>query len=216
MIVACVRTGTKYSPDYVMRLEAGVARHLAQPHTFVCLTDRPQDLPLMTTIDIGSTGLKGWWGKMALFDFAARRRERVLYFDLDTVVVGDLTPLALIGAEFAICANFSRAAGIMTWPCRYGSCVMSLAPSFGGVVWHDFQADRERLMAGAGIYGDQYVIEQLVPAACLLQEVLPDRFFVGYRDIEAAKPDGAALVIFAGNAKPHNCTQDWIRTAWTA
>ncbi|MEN6306098.1 MAG: hypothetical protein ABFD96_25455 [Armatimonadia bacterium] len=216
MIVACVRTGTKYGPEYVTRLEAGVARHLQREHRFVCLTDRPQDLPGVWTHDIGPTHLKGWWGKMALFDFAARIGERVIYLDLDTVVVGDLTPLADLDCEFAICGSFTRAAGNLKWPCRYGSCIMSFAPGFGAEVWQQFTAAPAHHMVEAGIYGDQMIIERLLPAATILQEVLPPGYFLGYRDLGAAKPGPCALVIFAGNSKPHNCNEDWIRTAWAA
>lgn len=215
MIVACVWTGTKYPVDYVHRLKAGVARHLPQPHAFVCLTDRPDDLGPVTAINVKDTGLRGWWAKMALFDFAAQRRERVIYLDLDTVVTGSLTPLALLGCEFGICGSFTRAAGNLTWPCRYGSCVMTIAPGFGAEVWRGFESNRTALMAAAGHYGDQHVIEQLIPAATILQDVMPPGFFLGYRDFEAEKPEGCALAIFAGKAKPHTCEQDWIRREWT-
>jgi hypothetical protein len=215
MIVACVRTGTKYGPEYVMRLEAAVARHLRQPYQFVCLTDRPQELPLVTCIDISRHGLDGWWGKMALFEFAAKRRERVVYFDLDTVVVGDLSPLALIGAEFGICGSFTRAAGHLDWPCRYGSCVMTLAPGFGAEIWQAFAAARTDLMMRAGRYGDQWAIELLWPAATILQDCLPEGFFLGYRDLTEARPEGCSLVIFAGRSKPHTCDHQWIVDAWT-
>src|SRR3546814_12241945 len=52
----------------------------------------------------------------------------LVYLDLDTVVAGDLAPLAGWDAgPFGLCANFTRLAGHSAWPCRYGSCVMSLA-----------------------------------------------------------------------------------------
>jgi hypothetical protein len=214
MIVACVRTGTKYGPEYVSRLEAGVARYLKRPHKFVCLTDRPWEVPLSVAIDIGETGLMGWWGKMALFEFAARRRERVIALDLDTVVSGSLEPLADLEVEFGICENFTRAAGNLSWPCRYGSCVMTLAPGFGGQVWTQFRERQGELVAAAGHYGDQWVIERLVPAASLLQPILPAGFFLGYRDLDDEQPSGCSLVIFAGKSKPHNSPHQWIADAW--
>lgn len=216
MIVACVRTGAKYSTDYVLRLEAGVARHMPRPYRFVCLTDRPDDFVGVRTADISATGLKGWWGKMALFDFAARQGERIVYLDLDTVIVGDLSPLADLDVEFGICGNFTRASGNTKYPCRYGSCVMTIGPAAGDSIWTGFRKAQGRLMAEAGTYGDQHAIERLAPSATLLQDVLPPGFFLGYRDLAEARPDGCSLVIFAGNAKPHNCDEKWIREAWEA
>src|SRR3546814_6635115 len=75
------------------------------------------------------------WGKMALFSTALRGAGRWVYLDLDTVVAGDLAPLAGWDAgPFGLCANFTRLAGHSAWPCRYGSCVMSLAEGWGDSV----------------------------------------------------------------------------------
>src|SRR3546814_9292561 len=91
LTIACVRTGPKYSADYVTRLRDGVARHLNRPHRFVVLTDRPAaetpdgveriDIaqhPAIQEARSGATGtrqaisLPGWWGKMARFSTARR------------------------------------------------------------------------------------------------------------------------------------------------
>jgi hypothetical protein len=213
LIVACVRTGTKYAADYVYKLKAMVARYL--PHRFVCLTDRPQDLPFVETVNIASHGLQGWWGKMFLFKPSWRMDERVLYFDLDTVLCGNLTALAALDVEFAICGNFTRAAGFTDYPCRYGSCVMNIGPRFGSDIWEKFSADPDGHMQRACHYGDQKIIEGLAPAATILQEVMPSNFFLGYRDIADEKPEGCSVVCFAGKSKPHNCEAQWIRSAWT-
>lgn len=212
--VACVRTGTRYGTEYVYRLKAGVERHLKQPHWFVCLTDRPSDLDGVETIDICADGLSGWWAKMILFRLASRLDHRLLYFDLDTVVVGSLDRLADLNVDFGICENFTRLAGNENWPCRYGSCVMSFSAGFGCDVWQEFDARRDHYMNEAGRYGDQKAIEKLLPVAALFQTVLPYGFFLGYRDIDENRPEACSLVIFAGQHKPHNCTTAWIVDAW--
>lgn len=213
--VACVRTGYKYSPDYVFRLKAMVARHLSLPHRFTCFTDDPAALPGIHTIDIGREA-PGWWGKMELFAHQANSTSRLVYLDLDTVVAGDLSPLAQLGVEFGICGSFTRAAGNKQWPCGYGSCVMVMAPGFGAEIAEQWRLKAGRLMQEAGRYGDQWVIERLHPTATILQDVLPPGFFLGYRDLQTARPEGCSLVIFAGSAKPHNCDEEWIKDAWTA
>lgn len=214
LTIACVRTGTKYGPEYVERLRAGVARHLSRPHRFVCLTDRPADLPGIDVVDISAFGLKGWWGKMALLDFASRSSDRVIFFDLDMVMCGPLDPLADVAVDFAICGSFTRAAGNLKWPCRYGSCVMSFAPGFGADGWARFDRERDRWFAQAGTFGDQFVYEGLYPAATILQDILPKGFFLGYRDMTDVKPEGCAVAVFAGSSKPHTCEVPWVRSAW--
>lgn len=190
-----------------------LARHLASPHRFVVLTDRPEDLPGYETILVPAT-LPGWWAKMALFEKRWRAGERVLYFDLDTVICGDLAPLADLQIDFGICANFTRAAGHPTWPCRYGSCVMTIGPELGEGAWNEFQASAGDTMERIGGYGDQMAIEELIPEAELLQGLLPKDYFVHYRKLTDVKPEGCALVIFGGSSKPSNCTVPWARDAW--
>jgi hypothetical protein len=156
---------------------------------------------------------------MVLFSHKWRRGQRVLYFDLDTVIVGDLSPLADLDIPFGICANFTRAAGNLEWPCLYGSCVMTFGPDYGDDVFRKFWPDRWALMDKAGKYGDQKVIEELEPNAVLLQPLLPPNFFLGYRYLEQHKeapPDGCSLVIFAGKAKPHSTVNKWARAAWAS
>lgn len=213
LTVACVRTGTKYSVEYVHRLRAMVARHLDRPHRFVVLTDRPDELP---GYEIMPTVYPAWWAKIELFrtDWLGR----LLYFDLDTVITGDLAPLADLDCEFGICENFTRLSGNLAFPCRFGSCVMSISPGWGWHVWDGFHRHHRAVME-LNRYGDQQFIEQMTSdTATLLQGALPPGFFVGYRDLpkHAAPPQGCSVVVFAGTNKPHNTNCEWARAAWAA
>lgn len=216
MIVACVRTGEKYPIEYVYRLKAAVSKYLPVPHKFVCITDIPSK-SLMTDqgiTPVSANGLSGWWAKMRLFDPSWRKGEKVLYFDLDTVICDDITELSRLDIHFGICENFTRASGNKTWPCRYGSCCMVIGPDFDGKVWDAFQSDVQGFISRAGLFGDQKVIEVLIPAASILQDCLPKGYFLGYRNLTDKQPKDAKLVIFAGNSKPHTCKEQWIKEAW--
>jgi hypothetical protein len=214
MIVACVRNGTKYSVDYVYKLKAMVERHLGTPHWFVCLTDRPEELQDVMTVNIERHMLPGWFAKMALFEPTWRRGQRVLYFDLDTVICDSLDELAALDVEFGICANFTKRAGFRML-CNYGSCVMTIGANELERVWEEFVDECPRWISAAGPHGDQWIIEKLVPVATLLQDALRPEFFLGYRDLTDTKPPGCSVVIFAGNQKPHNCNEEWIAREWT-
>ncbi len=101
--VACVlvRGHVPFTADYVTRLRSMVARHLALPHRFVCLTDR--EIPGVETIPITAPkGCFAWWAKLRLFDPAVGLTGRVLYLDLDTLVVADLAPIVEYPAAFAL------------------------------------------------------------------------------------------------------------------
>lgn len=216
--VLCVWTGDKYPVQYVQRLFNQVKAHLSVPFDFVCLTDHKAVPEGVILSDVTGLGLEGWWAKMALFHHKARLSRNVaLFFDLDTLILSDLQPLVDLAAHesFSICANFTRAAGVTTWPCKYGSCVMTFGSGFGWDTWHFFWRAKDKWMTQAGQYGDQYVIEMIVPGATLIQDKLPG-FVRSYRDItEEGPPEGAAVIAFGGNHRPHNSPFKWVFDAWS-
>lgn len=214
MIVACVLTGTKYPVQDVYRLQAMVQRHLPIDHRFVCITDK--NSTAFPGIDTVRTNLPGWFGKLQLFEPTWRLGERVLYLDLDSVITGSLEPLAALDTQFGICANFTRRAGNLDWPCQYGSCVMTIGSNFGARVWERFRRASDNWMRNAERYGDQWIIEQLAPGATLLQDALPEGYFVGYRDLLSfsnAPPRDAAIIVFAGKTKPTDSPLRWVHEA---
>lgn len=216
MIVACVRTGTKYPFDYVMKLRNMVERHMGgTPYTMVCLTDQPDRCYGVEFIDITSERLPGWWAKMALLKWGWRATSRVLFFDLDTVIIRSLKPLATVRLKrgFGLPENFTRLSGNLKWPCKYSSAVMVIDPIFSERVWKDFDKNR-RLMDSIGRYGDQLAIEQLYPNAELLQELLPPNYFMSYRALSIHVPNDVAIINFGGSHRPHNCGIPWVQNAW--
>lgn len=220
---ACVRMGTKYPIEYVEKLRNMIHRHTPSilwkmdQAQIICITDQPEQVE--GVINRNVSHLEGWWGKMSLFDPDIRLGHKgpTIYFDLDTVIVDALHPLvdyAFAFHKFAICANFTRRSGKLNYPCAYGSCVMIFPPSFGYDVWSQFIGNSEEMMGAAGQFGDQFVIERMIPGATLLQDVMPAGFFVGRREFDVVRPAGAALMIFAGKTKPHNCDIQWIKEEW--
>ncbi|MCA1452838.1 hypothetical protein I6F35_06335 [Bradyrhizobium sp. BRP22] len=214
LIIACVRTGTRYGMEYVTRLRNMVARHLPRPYTMVCLTDQPERCSGVAFVDIAVLQLPGWWGKMALFEPAWRDRTKVIYLDLDTVIIGDLSPLTEVAGEFAICENFTRLITNPAYPCKYNSSVMVIGGGMGNFIWNGFDKRRDLLMMTHARHGDQACIEELYPSAPFLQRLLPPHFFCNYRNLTMHPPKQAAVINFGGNNKPDNCPIPWVKEAW--
>lgn len=222
MIVACVRSGRRYPFEYVTRLRSMVERHMPPiAWEFVCITDQPERSRGVRSVDIEIAGLPGWWAKMALFQKAWRAGHSVLYFDLDTVICGDLSPLVGLAAHLrdrtsriAICENWTRLHGNRTWPCRYGSCVMILHSTLDDWIWERFERSRNVLMSRCERGGDQLAIEMIEPGADFLQDMLPAGYMCSYRSLAKRKPDGLAVINFGGSSKPHNCQFDWVKDQW--
>lgn len=215
LIIACVWTGReKYNEKHVRRLAAGVRRWMPPdvPYDFICLTDQ-KPIEGIDCYSINGYQLRGWWAKMLMFKTRWRGERRLVYLDLDTVVMGPLKKLIDVKAEFAICQNFAQLNGATGWPCKYGSAVMVMAPGYGQKVWNKFNHHRDMMIAAAGRYGDQKIIETLVPDAQFLQPLLPKGFFSTYRDLPERKPE-ASLLMFGGSNKPEMCGVKWVQDEW--
>jgi hypothetical protein len=209
MIVACVRTGTRYGFEYVTRLRNMVARHLKAKHTMFCLTDQSERCDGVAFVDIGVIGLEGWWGKMVLFEPMWRGMDKVIYLDLDTVIINDISPLTNVPGEFAICERF------MVHRCRYDSSVMVIGGGRASFIWTAFERRLEELLARHSRDGDKACIEELYPTAQLLQHLLPKDFFCSSHVITmGGMPKQASIITFGGTTKPHNCLIPWVKEAW--
>ena len=187
--VVCIKVGTKYGPEYVNRLAASVARHTTVPHEFVCWTDDSTGLACARA-PIG-TDLPGWWAKLVLF---TPHTERLLFLDLDTVIVDNMDFLFEYDGPFAILSDFYH-------PAHYGSAVMSIAPGFGASIWADYtEAQHGRW------WGDQVWIETCAPGADRWQDLYPGKI-VSYKvQCQDGVPAGASIVCFHGEPRPHQVT----------
>ena len=204
--VACVDSGNYLGRgrEYVEKLRLIVARHLSVPHVFVCLTDygpvgdEHGDWP---TFFIGISGeRKGWWAKTELFKpgiFPAG--ERVLYLDLDTVVVGSLDELV-------------KHKGILHldrwgWEKKvYGSGVMIWDSGEHAEIWTKFTPDVPKRHEG-----DQNWLTELGgwPA-------LPDGICVSYRyHCKKGPPAGASVICMHGRPKQTDLPPEhWVYEHW--
>jgi hypothetical protein len=106
--LACVMVRGKrrdYTPIYVERLRDMVRRHTDRPFRTVCLTDQPDKMPagvMGVKVKSPMEGTRGWWRKIMLFHPKMPFKGRVLYLDLDVLVVGDINPILDFPADFAI------------------------------------------------------------------------------------------------------------------
>jgi hypothetical protein len=79
-----------YKPVWVERLQRMIHKNLPLSHTFSCLTNsdevKTRTVPLVHNYP-------GWWSKIELFRPGVFKTKWVLYFDLDLVVMKDLSPL---------------------------------------------------------------------------------------------------------------------------
>ncbi len=204
LTVTCVlKSGGIYDATWVGRLRTGVARHLPLAHRFVCFSD--------VAVPCGRIKLEhdwpGWWSKIEIF----RMPGPVLYLDLDTAIVGDLTDIANVAiiSGFTILQDFYRADG-------FGSGVMAWSGDFDAKRWyHAFVATTKFWMDTCGGKGDQHFIELQKPEARVWQNVVPGQI-VSYK-VHCRKgiPANARLICLHGSPKFADMPgSDAVRQAW--
>ncbi len=233
MITVCsvYRSGGEYDVRYVRRLAAGVRRHLHMPHQFACLTDRIAEV-------CGPDGLvhkvsplrhldwPGWWAKLEMF----RLSGPVLYLDLDTVVTGDITPLAAELVRDPECFIMLRdfyvkryASGIVGW----GGDRLDVYSAFVRGFAHraEFRQTRNALHMRVGevdFRGDgdwlRDHLQRLGVKVTCAQDLLDG--IASYKaDVVRAggPPDGTRIVCFHGHPRPAEVdpAPRWLAEAWT-
>lgn len=204
LTVACVlKASGIYDASWVARLRDGVARHLKQPHRFVCLSDVDvpcERIPLVH-------GWPGWWSKIELF----KLEGPVLFFDLDTAIVGDLSDVASQADEwrFTILRDFYRphglGSGVMAWCCDVSR------------IYERFAGMSEYWMKEIGHRGDQGFVEAVVNFDGIdrWQDVVPGQI-VSYKvHCRDGIPVGARVVCLHGRPKFADMpVNDPVRLAW--
>jgi uncharacterized Rossmann fold enzyme len=205
--ICCIRAGDQFSPAYVSNLFDMVRRNLAEGFEgeFVCFTDQKDALDKGIKVRPLPADLPGWWSKLALF-----RRDlfpegdRVIFFDLDTLITGRLDELASYDGPFAILRDFFRPNGMQ-------SSVMAWRAGEQQEIWETY-TEAGWPMHDPG--GDQAWIER---HACkgpvrFLQTLFPG-MFVSYKQIKGP-PEKASVVVFHGRPRPHEVVTGWVPEVW--
>lgn len=123
--------GDRYGPEYVLRLRAGVARHLKQPYRFLVLNPEPEDMPL--------TQIPGCFCRLRMFDPAWQVRQgiaegdRVVCMDLDMVITGPLDHLFDRADDFTILQGVNASN-----PCPFNGSLWMLRAGARPDVWREF------------------------------------------------------------------------------
>jgi uncharacterized Rossmann fold enzyme len=192
--------------EYVNILSDMVGRNISDKtlYKFICFTD--DSTQINSEIDIRPlpvSGLDGWWNKLALFkDGLFPDGDRILYLDLDTVIISGLDEIIKYSGEFAILRDLYRQDG-------YQSSVMMWGANTHTHIWDEWVNEGMLKIQG----GDQVWIESCVDNADILQDLYPESF-VSYK-LHAFYhiPKAAKVVVFHGEPRPHEA-KGWVEKVW--
>lgn len=222
--VVCVYWGDKFPVEYVYNLQSMVRRNTSVPHEFVVFSDR--QIPNIKT-KILDKGLDGWWNKLQLFNTKFGLNKDVVYFDLDTVITGNIDWLMkydtiFMGIEDLGSINKHQPHLIG----RFQSGVMKWNYPMNSFIWEWFKKNTHLI---GTIRGDGEFLNEFVPKEKreLIQRVFPGKLKSYKYQVYKEGINDTSIVCFHGRPsiiqamtetvqtplatfKP----QDWIKDYW--
>lgn len=219
----------EYRPAHVNVLQRMVARHLPEPHRFICITDEPREL-FSADVEVIPTPVAAQKASAhrspegarfpscyrRLWTFSEEARllgERVLLIDVDLVIVRALSPIIRLTYDFVGWRPFRDWGRKM----RFGGGIFLLTTGSRTEVWNGFDGPNSIIKArAAGFRGSDQAWISFV-----LGDKEPywprDSGIYSIRDMAGAEHDlpiDARLVQFNGHTKPWRSALPWVKEHW--
>lgn len=191
LTVCCVwvKGHVPFSLIYVQTLQKMVARYLHRPYRFVCLTDRTTAIPHTSKMVVRTPprSMYGWWSKLELFR-PGRFTGRVLYFDLDTLIVDHLDAIVDYPSSCALVPDSGafRGARGRSVVKRFNSSVMVWDAGVMDRLWTTWTP-----IVTKRLHGDQDWIGEQMPEA----DTMPLEWFPRLSQCHGGPPTGAKVIL---------------------
>jgi hypothetical protein len=214
LTVACVwvRGNVDYGMEYVTRLNAMASRFISQPFHFVCLTDRVAELPkTIPAIQIPTPkGMFGWWSKIHVFNSEHGFTGRMLYLDLDTLILSALDDVINFPAPFALiphAGSFNGKNGLQVVK-RFNSSVMVWDAGTQDHIYRNFTSKTPKRL-----WGDQDHIGEQCPFAATMNL---DWFPRISAFLDGSMPSKDAKIVLVKTLKNIEAAKrlPWVEQAW--
>lgn len=216
---ACLIAGKKYPWEYVDRLHSMLSRHSTVPIRLHVLTESDRSVPspyvkkpLLPWPEISTPDLS-WWYKLQFFD-RTRFDQPMMYFDLDTVIVGNIDWL-WEPEDKKNCFYSVLDFRYLQRPYlkKINSSIMYWNPDTFYWIWEDFT--RLNLREVISTYpGDQDYYDQVIPSSHV--KFFDKELIKSWRwqIQDPRRPHlsdpllGTKILIFHGNPKPHEIREN--------
>jgi hypothetical protein len=202
--IVCVKWGTKYGPEYVNRLYYGVKRNITIPFSFHCFTEDITGIHEdIITHNLPFQDLEGWWNKLYLFSEDLPLKGRIMFMDLDTLVVGNIDELCSSNSSdfIGIDVFSSNKQAVGTY---IGSGLLQWTSGKHCNVWKSFYKNPKEAIESVEPHGDQMWIERTVGERVYWQNEFPGQV-VWFPECKTGIPSNARIVCFQDVWKIHEC-----------
>jgi len=207
-IFCVLKSGGSFTQEYVVNLRNMIFRNTSIKYRFACLTDMGE-IHEIETIQL-TNNLPGWWSKIELFRPDISDAERIVYFDLDTLITGNINDLLELNGNFY---------GLRPWNRRnrlsgqLGSGIMAWKNGDFNFLFDCFEMSKIK----SNSVGDQAYISETL--ANMEINYLPLQNFVSgiysyKRECRNRLPKDARIICFHGRPRIHDIKDAWAKDAW--
>lgn len=211
LIISTWLWGSKYGPEYVAKLAAGVKRNLSEPHRFAVFEPPSEDMHL--------TEIKGCFARLRAFDPAWQAAngielgDKIVCMDLDLIVTGSLNGLFDREEPFTILQGVNSSN-----PCPFNGSLWMLEAGHRPDVWHEFSPELAAKVPFHEFPDDQAWFADMMPDAGSFG---PEDGVYAFQKKGWPKgdalPKGARIVAFPGWRDPSQYVRlDWVAEHWRA
>jgi len=206
-VVCVLKSGGYFTEEYVTRLHNMVERNISLPYRFICLTDK-KGLQYTETVEL-TNGLPGWWSKIELFKPGQFGTPTVVYFDLDTLVLGNIDDLLRLKGGFYALRPWNKSNQNRG---QCGSGIMAWENGKYDFLFEKFEKSKIQAYRGDQVYLSACLSDhkkQFIP----LQDHIPG-IFSYKRECRRKLPNGARIVCFHGRPRVHEVEDSWVKASW--
>ena len=213
-VICVLKSGGDFDVGYVQKLRNMVERNTTIPYKFLCLTDFDIPAEVCDSVKL-ERNYTGWWSKIELFRKGVIETKRAVYFDLDTVIVGNIDDVLDLKTDFGALQPWNEknrsmgmcASGMMSWSCN-GSGDFSF-------IYNEFEIKKSKDFPS----GDQHYINyslkkhgtQFEPLQNLVKGIYSYK-----RNIRGGRlPKDAKIICFHGKPRPNKLMDiSWVKNNW--
>lgn len=211
-VAMVLRTGGEvYDYKYVNALANALRKNSTIDYEIVCLTNNPTGFnSKIDRIVPFKHQFPKWWGKIELFRDDIFGDNRVIYLDLDTVIVKNIDDILSFEVEFSGLRDFYHLHSL-------GSGMMAWLPEKMRHVYEGFIKNPTNVIHSY-TQGDQRWIDEHKPSIVFLQDTFPNQIVSYKKNCAKGKdiiiPNKAEIICFHGNPRPHSITDPIIQKLW--
>ena len=225
MNIVCLKFGTKYPSEDVNKLYKSCKRNITLPFNFYCFTEHPIGVDKQIKIIplTHSLNLQGWWHKLYLFEAVKNLTGRIIYIDLDTLILKNINKLLLRDEKFIVLRDFytgqpGRSDRWGTGEKAVGSGFMMWNAGELTHIWDNFvNSNPEKIVRRIHPHGDQkWIQEQTYHEERTYFQDFTDEVVSFKLHCKKSLPSNASVVCYHGNPGIADSIKMYPQHTWIA